>query len=134
MSGCLLGVPCTLSCLNITPLPSHAATLPLLNPEQHLAPCTPHAATRPTSLPQINALTGTIPPDLCDAASPLRALNLRGNQLTGAATPVTRCHQLATLDLSFNQLTGRMPATKVGWMGIGSLSCCCLELTGVDSV
>ncbi|KAI8472451.1 MAG: hypothetical protein J3K34DRAFT_519781 [Monoraphidium minutum] len=61
---------------------------------------------------QINSLTGTIPPNLCGPASPIRVLNVRGNRLRGPASPVTKCTKLASLDLGFNQLTGSLPASK----------------------
>lgn len=65
---------------------------------------------------QINSLTGTIPPDLCWPSSPLRVLNLRGNRLEGPAAAVEECTQLESLDIGFNQLTGSVPASPVGFV------------------
>lgn len=62
---------------------------------------------------QLNALTGTIPPDICGRDSQLAVLNLHSNRLKGSATAALNCLQLASLDLSSNRLTGSVPATKV---------------------
>ena len=81
---------------------------------------TPHsnrALPRGRAAAQLNALTGTIPARLCGPDTQLRVLNLRANRLSGPAGPVTRCQQLASLDLGLNNLTGSLPATKVRLAG-----------------
>jgi hypothetical protein len=80
-------------------------------PRHHRRP-RPCAALHPCP-PQINSLTGTIPPNLCGANTSMRVLNVRANQIGGPASPVTKCTRLASLDLGFNEFTGSLPATKV---------------------
>jgi hypothetical protein len=62
---------------------------------------------------QTNALSGTIPRQLCGPTTRLRVLNMRSNRLTGSPAGVVNCTKLTQLDLSMNQFTGSAPATQV---------------------
>ncbi|KIZ04553.1 hypothetical protein MNEG_3403 [Monoraphidium neglectum] len=66
------------------------------------------------ALSSTNALSGTIPRQLCGPTTRLRVLNMRSNRLTGSPAGVVNCTKLTQLDLSMNQFTGSAPATQ-GW-------------------
>ena len=70
---------------------------------------------------QTNALTGTVPADLCGPDTRLRVLNLRSNRLRGPATSLARCTALAQLDVASNALTGALPASRA-WEQLVTLS------------
>eukprot|EP00878_Enallax_costatus_P004317 GHUV01004548.1.p1 GENE.GHUV01004548.1~~GHUV01004548.1.p1 ORF type:complete len:1095 (+),score=312.31 GHUV01004548.1:392-3676(+) len=61
---------------------------------------------------EMNALTGTLPPNLCSGDdSKLMLFNVRANRLAGNATVVESCGNLIELDIGDNSFTGRLPAT-----------------------
>ncbi|KAF6265314.1 hypothetical protein COO60DRAFT_1039404 [Scenedesmus sp. NREL 46B-D3] len=76
-----------------------------------------------------NALTGELPETLCNDASKLLVLNLRGNQLSGSAAVVEACGSLVTLDVSHNGFTGPLPASEQ-WDALASYRVCNNLLTG----
>jgi hypothetical protein len=84
--------------------------------EEGLIGSIPEAVGRLENLEELNletnALTGSIPMNLCGPKTHLRLLNLRTNALSGSADGLRTCTELDQLDISGNQLNGSLPATK----------------------
>eukprot|EP00878_Enallax_costatus_P039804 GHUV01045720.1.p1 GENE.GHUV01045720.1~~GHUV01045720.1.p1 ORF type:complete len:174 (+),score=42.38 GHUV01045720.1:392-913(+) len=62
-----------------------------------------------------DAMTGTLPPALCQNMPNLSMIKLRGNQLTGPVDQLLNCTALTQLDISSNNFSGPLPSAANIW-------------------